>query len=130
MNVIEQFGALSPQQCFDISAQHILKTRKKSVVGLSCSYRGSGCAATPFLDPAFVTKAENIGSWDRLLWGKHVPPQNGELIAELQQAHDSTFDENFLTEWKRNMRTVAKNHGLSARLIDEDDKSCKCSCTS
>lgn len=120
-NVIKGFEKLTPQQCFDMSAKHILKTRERCVDGSCCSYKGKGCAARPFLTNAAAGLFS--GSWSYLAHRGDVPATNEELISRLQLCHDAARDgQVFIQDWKLRMRALAGDLNLSTALIDEDDK--------
>ena len=90
-NVIPGFENLSPQRCFDMAAEHVLKNGKASVNERGvCSYRGIGCAASPFLTEAARKKL--LSGWRTLVNDGDVPEHNKELIMDLQNAHDSAED--------------------------------------
>ena len=117
-NVIPGFANLTEQECFDMSARHILTTRQKAVDGAGdCTYDGIGCAAAPFLTPA--ARAKLHGAWHVLAGEGEVPANNIDLICRLQGCHDGTFGENFMEGWARKMRGEAAQNNLSTEVLDK-----------
>ena len=124
---IEGFEKLSKQQLFDMAAAHILRTRVKSKNDVSCSYTGTGCAASVFLKPEFREKADRMGpagtgiSWYGLAGRGKVPQTNREFISALQRFHDGANQLNFMPDWKLYMTILAGNENLSNHLIEADE---------
>lgn len=120
--VIEGFESLTPQQCFDMAAKHVLSTGKQCQIGVACSYRGIGCAASVFLTEE--GKQELVGSWAHIVKGYNLPEENVMLIHDIQECHDNWADghgELFLEFFERKMREVAMDHNLSTAVFDNKE---------
>lgn len=117
-NVIDGFEQLTPQQCFDMAARHVLRNGRPGVdAGGSCVYSGIGCAAAPFLTEE--AKSEFNYTWDQM----PVPNANRGLIRALQQAHDRAAMDHlngadFVSAFKRNATEVGAGFGLSLAALD------------
>lgn len=124
--VIEGFESLTPQQCFDMAAKHVLSTGKQcrnsstsTQIGGDCSYQGIGCAASVFLTEE--GKQELVGSWACIVMECGLPEENAMLIYNIQQCHDYWADghgELFLEFFERTMREVAMKYNLSVAVFD------------
>lgn len=119
---IEGFEQLTKQQMFDMSVEHISKTRKKSVKegewgSSTCSYSGIGCAAAPFIRPELRESAEG-NSWHVLSRDGRVPLHNSDLVQELQDCHDAARTEYFMRDWKYGMKQLAVRENLSTEKLD------------
>lgn len=86
----------SPQEVYNIVAQHMLKQNAKSVtelpgIGDSCAYRGIDglkCAAGCLIpDEVYNCSFENI-KWVDLVNDHGFPEDHLELISDLQVIHD------------------------------------------
>ena len=130
-NVIPGFESLSPQRCFDMAAEHVLKNGKASVNERGvCSYRGIGCAASPFLTEAARKKL--LPGWRTLVNDGDVPEHNKELIMGLQSAHDGAEDDRdsesmtspetgsnafFIRRYIHRMESLARYHNLNPGVL-------------
>jgi hypothetical protein len=119
-NVIDGFEQLTPQQCFDMAARHVLTNGKQSAELGSCVYSGIGCAAAPFLTSE--ARASLKAVWSELVDGLVVPAANGALIRGMQICHDDADDSDgdaaFVSDFKRRMRSLAVEKGLSPAVLD------------
>ena len=113
---IDGFEHLTEQQCFNMAAAHILKTKKKSVYNNRCVYYGSGCAASVFMKPEYHTLISS--SWDSLAYSKKVPNTNQRLISRLQNAHDMSSLDMFMPNWLERMRILAELFNLDPSILD------------
>jgi len=116
---IPGFTGLSIQQLFDLSARHILTTRKRSTNDEGCTYSGCGCAAAPFLDPNERLYADSYGSWPGLVCEGLAPDHHASFIHKLQMCHDGAHnDATFMKDWAAEMRTLADRYKLDASILD------------
>jgi hypothetical protein len=114
-NVIDGFEQLTPQQCFDMAARHVLANGRPSIdESGSCCYTGIGCAAAPFL-----TEEGKRQNW---AWGSMPgrPDTNEDLIGAMQDAHDyaDRAPDRFVDDFKDRMRQLAEDRGLSTAVLD------------
>ena len=125
-NVIPGFEKLSKQELFDMAAAHVLKNGKASMWGGSCSYKGIGCAAAPFLTPE--RREGNPGSWLTLSRREEVPQHEATFIQDLQLCHDAPAAEQrdaggryddkwFIEQYKMKMKLLAKANNLSPAIL-------------
>lgn len=128
------------QEAFDLAAAHLLKTRKPSLAEpnasgfASCLYGGSGCALAPFLpvDPALVEEWDALGAIGDIPEDKlpdHIV-EDLEFYNELQEAHDEPAagkmavpPGEWLSEWLRHMRAVARKYRLSPAVLEKETSS-------
>lgn len=124
------------QEAFNISAAHLLKTRKPSYkvidsgADIICLYSGSGCAIAPFIpNPTKIAElweGRTVSSMNR----KVLPPfirRNIGFFVRLQDAHDSSVEychktdnmESWLEMWKEKMREIAKSFKLDDSILNE-----------
>ena len=138
---IDGFESLTKQQMFDISAKHILSTGRPSYVNDSngvhgCVYRGSGCAAAPFIREEERKKADQpkayygtkypYSGWNDLASNNLVPRHHQDLVTDFQICHDTdaskvvTVEHQaiWLSNWKAAMLRVAKRHDLDPSILD------------
>lgn len=124
-NVIPGFQDLTPQECFDLAATHILSTGQASInENGRCSYNGIGCAASPFLTPE--ARENLVSTWTTLQQMGLVPDANLQLIDQLQDAHDDIAgavlnrpELKFMDLWRAEMREIARRFHLDATLVQE-----------
>lgn len=118
--VIDGFESLTPQQCFDIAAKHVLSTGVKCMTrDRVCTYTGVGCAAAPFL----TEEGRNtiVGSWSTVVSRWEQPDTNESIIQEVQICHDGSRDgPDFLQDFKKAMICVADNYSLSPAVFDKE----------
>lgn len=125
---IPGFEALTPQQLFDMALTHIRTTRTRSTRQhesggpISCSYTGSGCAASVFIREEERERADSCGDepigapWVALFHKNMVPDHHVILISRLQRCHDNTpNDEGFMDCFEQNMKNAARDHALIYR---------------
>jgi hypothetical protein len=119
---IDGFEELSQQQMFDMAAAHLLQTGKRSYCQAiqNCSYAGSGCAAAVFLKEDAREDADDDGSWGNLVFNNRVPKHNSAFVAELQNAHDKSSDDDFLVTWKPKMLALAERFELDPSILNKD----------
>ena len=123
---IEGFDSLSRQQLFDMSAAHILSTKRKSCYedAPKCFYSGSGCGAAVFIKPEGREVCDNSinGTWEGLASDGLVSSHEAEFVQKLQWAHDdaSSSPEDFLDSWKTRMRGVAAEYRLADGVLARD----------
>lgn len=118
-NLIPGFLSLTKQQAFDIAARHLLEQRKPSVCQGTCSYKGIGCAASPFLKEE--ARESLKGSWPHITRETHLM----EFIHALQLAHDTPVhgdhgivsNGQWFDQWKANMLMIAKASDLDGSII-------------
>lgn len=113
------FEKKSKQELFDITLQHVRKTRTKSVAPSGgCCYAGVGCAAAPFLkeDKRAVADAlaeEDNSEWLTLAERGMVPEHEHAFVHRLQDCHDrSPYGDGFMEEFELRMRSLAQREGL------------------
>jgi hypothetical protein len=117
--VIDGFEQLSAQQMFDMTVEHIQKTRRRShKAHYGCSYSGSGCAASVFLKPEFHEAADPLGAWSGLARDGKVPEHELDFVKELQKAHDFSSDDEFMEQWNYRMRDIAEGYGLDTSQLE------------
>ena len=123
---IEGFDSLTKQQMFDMSAAHILSTKRKSCYedAPKCFYSGSGCGAAVFIKPEGREVCDNSinGTWEGLASDGLVSSHEAEFVQKLQWAHDdaSSSPEDFLDSWKTRMRSVAAEYRLADGVLARD----------
>lgn len=82
--LIPGFCSLTKQEAFDISARHLMSTKKPAINDTgTCIYGGTGCGAAPFLKEECREKAR--GSWSSVVNESHLQ----KFICALQAAHDN-----------------------------------------
>lgn len=108
---------LTLQNVFDISAIHLLRQKKKAIVGARCQYRtpdGCMCAVGPLIEN-YSTKLEGHSAW--FVWGKgampSVPADARELITNLQMVHDTCNE----GSWNHELLHVALRYKLSPEAV-------------
>lgn len=125
---IPNFEDLSIQDCFNMAANHIAKTKMLSYDSIkeSCSYAGYGCNAAPLLtSPSKVKNAP----WYELVAEGYVPEHNSDFISELQTAHDdvalngyanshSLNNEYVRHSYISNMEILASQYGIDDSALD------------
>jgi len=126
LNVIPGFESLTPQQCFDMSAKHVLKNGKACVSEQgNCVYSGIGCAAALFLTPEARSRADEMANecgsdWLTLAGDSFVPKKNATLIRKIQTCHDlNKLEVPFVDFFRRDMRELAKKEGLDDSVLDQ-----------
>jgi len=126
LNVIPGFESLTPQQCFDMSAKHVIKNGKACVSEYgNCVYSGIGCAAALFLTPSARIRADEMANeggsdWLTLAGGSFVPKKNATLIRKIQNCHDlNKLEVPFVDFFRRDMRELAKKEGLDDSVLDQ-----------
>lgn len=118
------------QEVFDQAVAGIVKQGAQSREGHDgkCLYRGPNglkCAAGWLMSDDEYTPGFDLGqygtggSWPKMVRSKLVPNSHAGLIAELQTAHDSGYNE--MTIVYRALRNVAERAGLDASLVPADE---------
>jgi hypothetical protein len=83
---IPNFTDLTRNQIIEMSVRHVRGNGRPSLdADRSCSYKGIGCAASPFLTE--YGREHATGSWMCLADGK-VPKHEMHTVQALQDAHD------------------------------------------
>lgn len=120
---IDGFENLTPQQCFDMTVDHLFKTKRKSIRqdsnSQACLYTGSGCAAAPFLAKETIEDVDN-STWDLLVRDGIVPSTHEYLIYSLQQCHDlttATEGREFLMELTDSLMNTADRFHLNTENL-------------
>lgn len=120
---IPGFNRLTKQQMFNMAGKHLLSTGQKAYSRGTCTYSGSGCAASVFLQEDARGRLDGEGSWNDLVHANFVSKHNHPFINELQVAHDSTpshfGSEQFMREWKEEMLKIAHRYNLDASFLEE-----------
>ena len=135
---IDGFESMTPQQIFDLSAKHMLTTKKKSVSdnGL-CVYSGIGCAASVFLKDdearrycdalnpdAAEGKPSSESGWESLVNLGLAPKEHLQLLMALQITHDGldgSEDDVFFSTWLKSIRNIARSSELDASILDQGE---------
>lgn len=120
---IFNFERLSKQELFDMSAKHLLQTRRRSTSNNTdaCVYSGSGCGAAPFIRATMHSTADYYGSWHGLCSVRKAPTHECDFVQQLQDAHDGADDgDSFITTWKPRMIKLAQKFDLSTAVLDAD----------
>lgn len=122
---------LTEQGIFDTVARHLLTQNEKCLnpSGIGCSYgtwKGPKCAVgclfteAEFAPGEIVEIFENTGTWLHITntAKRLIPPRlkgHEYLLGNLQVIHDHRRVE----DWKAALRDLARNYGLSSRVIEE-----------
>lgn len=122
-NVIPGFEKLSKQELFDMAAAHVLKNGEPAVNGQgSCTYKGIGCAAAPFLTEA--ARNALVGSWGGYARCGMLPAHERDFISEIQRCHDhwagyqhELTGPAFIEKFKESMTELAKEFDLSPAIL-------------
>lgn len=129
---IEGFESLTHQELFNRSATHILANGPSWDEALpACRYSGSGCAVAVFIREDLRELADaKFGAWRNGINMRLVPNHEGDLIREMQVAHDATCQaarhetnnsvdrDAFMVQWTHRMRNIAEAYNLNASVLD------------
>ncbi len=107
------------QEVFDIVSGHLITQNKRSSDNEGyCNYRnpdGLKCAAGVLIPDEYYDFSLEGYSWSDLLAKDEVPSDHSIIISMLQLIHDDTEP----TEWKQELRSLAKRFSLNTTVLDE-----------
>lgn len=116
---------MTDQETFDFVFKKIIEQGKQSMKSISlnyeiCAYRGDGGAkcAAGWLIPydKYTPDMEGNVFDERFCERYNLTFSNVELVKALQRAHDTSYGQYFLHNFKENMKQVAKNFNLEYKL--------------
>jgi len=112
------------QEIFDVSTAALLKQGVAAVDHGSCKYRtlsGHKCAVGHLISDdidTFFIEGKTVRE-PLVASAAGIRSTDVELAAALQRAHDRTLDLHGIEKWKQEVRCIASDFGLSARVLDE-----------
>lgn len=107
-------------EAFAISAKHLLKQNKRSLIGAECAYRGSCgamCAIGVLIpDKEYRPRFEGLQARVIALEVPSLQSVNKWLLARLQKIHDKLEPH----EWRSELCKVADDFGFDKGFLEDE----------
>lgn len=111
----------SPQEVYNIVAQHMLKQNAKSITvlpngSIGCAYRGRDelkCAAGCLIPDEVYNCSIEDTTWFNLVKDHDFPERHKILICDLQRIHDNYEPDC----WRKHLIDLASTHSLNTDVL-------------